>query len=89
MTKRLVAAGLWFYAAWYCGNILAEFAPVSPLIGPIFGAVFVALILAKPARALWANRSIDGVADGMSATDALTSVASSASSDPDSARNST
>ena len=75
MTKRVVAAGLWFYAAWYCGNILAAFAPVSPLIGPAFGAVFGALILAKPARELWAARS--------AARAALTSVATNATTGED------
>jgi hypothetical protein len=81
MTKRVVAAGLWFYAAWYCGNILAAFAPVSPLIGPAFGAVFAALILARPARELWASRSATQAA-------ALKSVASAAASDSDTVRTS-
>ena len=30
MTKRILAAFLWFYTGWYAGAMLAEFLGVSP-----------------------------------------------------------
>ena len=55
MSKRILAAFLWFYAGWYAGAMLAEFIGVSPVIGPIIGAAAAALIAGDPRRMIWAR----------------------------------
>jgi hypothetical protein len=53
MTKRIVAALLWFYAGWYAGAIMAEFIGVSPVLGPLIGAAAAGLIAGDPRRLIW------------------------------------
>lgn len=53
MTKRIVAALLWFYAGWYAGAILAEFLGLSPVLGPLIGAAAAGLIAGDPRRIIW------------------------------------
>jgi hypothetical protein len=58
MTKRILAAVLWFYTGWYAGAILADFLAVSPVLGPIVGAAAAALIAGDPRRLIWTVRSV-------------------------------
>ena len=58
MKKRLLAAFLWFYAGWYAGALLADFLGVSPVLGPLIGAVAAALIVGDPRRIIWTAKSI-------------------------------
>ena len=53
MTKRVVAAFLWFYTGWYAGAFLAEMLGVSPVIGPILGAAAAVLLVGDPLRIIW------------------------------------
>jgi hypothetical protein len=57
MTKRVIAALLWFYAGWYAGAMLAEFFGVSPFLGPIVGAAAAALIAGDPRHLIWQRRA--------------------------------
>lgn len=57
MTKRILAAFLWFYAGWYAGALIAEFVGVSPLLGPIIGAAAAGLIVGDPRRVIWTARA--------------------------------
>jgi hypothetical protein len=56
MTKRVLAAILWFYTGWYAGAMLAEFLGVSPFLGPIIGAAAAGLIVGDPRRVIWTDR---------------------------------
>ena len=67
MTKRILAAMLWFYAGWYAGAILADFLGVSVLLGPIIGAAAAGLMVGDPRRIIWTART----ATARSPTDAL------------------
>ena len=58
MKKRILAAFLWFYAGWYGGALLADFIGVSPLLGPVIGAVTAALIVGDPRHLIWKARSL-------------------------------
>jgi hypothetical protein len=53
MTKRILAAMLWFYAGWYAGAIIADMVGISPLLGPLIGAAAAALIAGDPRRIIW------------------------------------
>jgi hypothetical protein len=57
MTKRVLAAILWFYAGWYAGAMIAEFIGVSPLLGPLIGAAAAGLIAGDPRRIIWTSRA--------------------------------
>ena len=57
MTKRAIAAILWFYTGWYAGSMLAEFVGVSALLGPIIGAAAAGLIVGDPRRIIWTART--------------------------------
>ena len=57
MTKRVLAAFLWFYTGWYAGAMFAEFLGVSPFLGPIIGAAAAGLIVGDPRRIIWTARS--------------------------------
>jgi hypothetical protein len=57
MTKRVLAAILWFYTGWYAGAMLAEFIGVSPVLGPIIGAAAAGLIVGDPRRIIWNARA--------------------------------
>ena len=57
MTKRILAAFLWFYAGWYGGAILADFLGVSVLLGPIIGAAAAGLMVGDPRRIIWSARA--------------------------------
>ena len=57
MTKRVLAAMLWFYTGWYAGAMLAEFLGVSPFLGPLIGAAAAGLIAGDPRRIIWTSRT--------------------------------
>ena len=57
MTKRVLAAILWFYAGWYAGAMIAEFIGVSPLLGPLIGAAAAGLIAGDPRRIIWKSHA--------------------------------
>ena len=57
MKKRLLAMFLWFYAGWYAGAIIADFLAVSPLIGPVIGALGALLVVGDPRGIMWSRRS--------------------------------
>jgi hypothetical protein len=58
MKKRALAAFLWFYAFWYVGAMIAEFAGLSPALGPILGTAAAAIIAGDPRRLIWGRRTI-------------------------------
>lgn len=58
MTKRILAAILWFYTGWYAGAMLAEFIGVSPSLGPIIGAAAAGIIFMDPRRMIWTARAV-------------------------------
>ena len=62
MTKRVVAAFLWFYTGWYAGAFLAEIFGVSPVIGPILGAAAAVLLVGDPLRIIWTRPAPQAVA---------------------------
>jgi len=71
MTKRVLAALLWFYTGWYAGAMIAEFVGVSPVLGPIIGAAAAGLIVGDPRRIIWTARASvtpDRPVDGISGT---------------------
>jgi hypothetical protein len=57
MTKRFLAAMLWFYTGWYAGAILADLFSVSPLLGPILGVAAAGVIVGDPRRIIWKARA--------------------------------
>ena len=57
MTKRVLAAMLWFYTGWYAGALLADMIGVSPLLGPVIGAAAAGLIAGDPRRIIWTARA--------------------------------
>ena len=56
MKIRIVAAALWFYAAWTFGALIATALDLSPWLGPLIGAGAAALFVAHPRRTIWAWR---------------------------------
>ena len=57
MTKRVLAAMLWFYTGWYAGALLADLFGVSPFLGPLIGAAAAGLIAGDPRRIIWTSRA--------------------------------
>jgi hypothetical protein len=53
MKKRALVGLLWFYAAWYAWSIVASFAGLSDLWGPVAGAAVAMLIAGDPAGRIW------------------------------------
>ena len=53
MKKRAVAAVLWFYCGWYAGAMIAHAVGISPVLGPILGAVAAGLIAGDPRGIIW------------------------------------
>ena len=59
MTKRVLAAVLWFYTGWYAGAMLAEVLGVNALLGPIIGVAAAALVVGDPFQRIWPTRSAE------------------------------
>ena len=55
MTKRVVAAFLWFYTGWYAGAMIAAFIGISPAFGPILGVAAAGLVIVDPRQMFWAR----------------------------------
>jgi hypothetical protein len=53
MKKRVLAAVLWFYAAWYCWAIVANALGVTDLFGPVLGAALAAFFAGDPLHRIW------------------------------------
>ena len=68
MSKRILAAILWFYTGWYAGAMAADLIGISPLLGPVLGATAAALIAGDPRRLIW-KRPVPAMAG--TPTDAL------------------
>ncbi|MGH2475310.1 MAG: hypothetical protein ACRDIL_08580 [Candidatus Limnocylindrales bacterium] len=62
MKKRIVAAFLWFYVGWYAGALVADIIHISPVLGPLMGAVAAALIVGDPRRIIWTSRTLSRAA---------------------------
>jgi hypothetical protein len=67
MTKRVVAALLWFYSCWYAGAMIAALFGLSPALGPILGTAAAAIIAGDPRHLIWNRRASDGSAIAPSA----------------------
>lgn len=55
MVKRIAAALLWFFAAWYAWNVLAWVLGLPELAGPVFAAAAAALIAGDPMHRIWSR----------------------------------
>ena len=55
MTKRVVAAFLWFYTGWYAGAMIAAFLGINPAFGPILGVAAAGLVIVDPRQLFWAR----------------------------------
>lgn len=55
MKKRALAAVLWFYSMWYAGAMIAQFAGLSPALGPILGTAAAAIMAGDPRGIIWAR----------------------------------
>lgn len=53
MKKRIVVAGLWFYATLYAWSMLATFIGVPWPAGPVVAATVAALIAGDPMHRIW------------------------------------
>ena len=56
MTKRVLAAMLWFFTGWYAGAMIAAYFGISPMLGPLIGAAAAGLIAGDPRRIIWTSR---------------------------------
>ena len=56
MTKRILAGVLWFYVTWYAWNVVAVFAGLTLLAGPLFGLLVAWLVVRDPRGAIWRRR---------------------------------
>lgn len=53
MSKRILAAFLWFFTGWTVGAMIALAFDASTLLGPVMGAVFAAMIAGDPRGIIW------------------------------------
>jgi membrane associated rhomboid family serine protease len=53
MKKRVLAGVLWFFATWYAWNVLASFAGVTDLAGPVVGLAAGLLFAVDPLGRIW------------------------------------
>lgn len=59
MTKRNLAAVLWFLAGWTLGALLAAFIGLPYLLAPVLGILFGAIVRWDPTALLWSPSSPD------------------------------
>jgi hypothetical protein len=57
MTKRALAAFLWFAAIWFGYEILWSVAEVPRLVGPVLAASVATLVALDPTGRFWAPRA--------------------------------
>jgi hypothetical protein len=53
MSKRILAAFLWFFAGWYVGAFVAYLFGVTELLGPVLGAALAAVVAGDPWGRIW------------------------------------
>lgn len=58
MKKRVLAALLWFYAAWYAWSVFAWMVGLPELLGPVAGAAVAAFIAGDPLGRIWQRREV-------------------------------
>lgn len=69
MSKRILAAVLWFFAGWYLGAFIAFTIGVPDLLGPILGVASAAVFAGDPLGVIWTRSSAERVeADAPSPT---------------------
>jgi hypothetical protein len=56
MTRRLLAAGLWFYAVWCGWALAASVGGWTPFLGPVIAAGVSAAVAGDPLHRIWAAR---------------------------------
>jgi hypothetical protein len=56
MTKRIAAALLWFFAGWSTWAFIANAGDLTPLFGPVLGAVLAAVFAGDPMHRIWTPR---------------------------------
>ena len=56
MKKRVLVGLLWFYATWYAWSIVAAFAGLSELWGPVLGAAVAVFVAGDPLGRIWGRR---------------------------------
>lgn len=56
MSKRVLAAILWFFAAWYLGASIALYLGISAYLGPILGIAAAAVFGGDPLGIIWTKR---------------------------------
>lgn len=61
MSKRLLAAILWFSATWFGYEILWSMTDAPRLVGPILAFVVAAAVTIDPMRLFWPGRADDRV----------------------------
>ena len=58
MKKRVLVGLIWFYVAWYAWSMVAAFAGLSELWGPVFGAAIAMFVAGDPLGRIWGGRSV-------------------------------
>lgn len=56
MKKRIAAAILWFYAAWFVGAALSFATGLSPVLAPILATAAAAIFAGDPRQMIWTSR---------------------------------
>ena len=54
--KRIAATGLWLYAFWYAGSMIAAVLGLPDVVGPMLGVSAAGLAWSDPRRAIWNRR---------------------------------
>ena len=79
MTKRALAAILWFFAGWYAGALIALLLGVSPYFGPVLGTVAAALIAGDPFHLIWSRHRAEDAVEASTSTGSVHEPAHTAS----------
>lgn len=66
--KRILAVGLWFYAFWYLGSMIAAFLGIPDLLGPALGLSAAFFVGVDPQRRIWARRATSAAQTGGATT---------------------
>ena len=56
MKKRVAAAILWFYVAWFVGAAIAFATGLSPALAPILATAAAAMFAGDPRHMIWTGR---------------------------------
>lgn len=55
MNKRVAAAALWFYAAWYLWATIARLSGLADWLGPLVGALAAILVVRVLDHTTWGS----------------------------------